>query len=285
MKRKVLKADAAGFCEGVARAVDAVRKRARDGEKLATLGPLVHNPSVVRELEELGVRSISAPEDYCKGETIVIRTHGVGPAVKNTLDSLGAKTLDLTCHRVARVQKLIAEAASQGRPVVIAGDPNHAESIGLKGFSGDRGVIIADPDSDFEMPSGAMTLVVSQTTQSPESFRRIADVVRRKASGVEVIDTICPFTVRRQDGIKSLIGKVDAAVVVGGKMSANTRRLVEAFEQSGVPVQHVETESELNFSSLADAEVIGVAAGASTPPEVVERVIHAIEQSDYYERH
>ncbi len=277
MKRKVLKADAAGFCEGVARAVNEVVCRAQEGERLTILGPLVHNPTVVAELEALGVRVISAPEECRPGEIVVIRTHGVTPAVKESLEALGASILDLTCPRVARVQKLIAKAASEGRPVVIAGDPDHAEAIGLKGHSENRGVVVPRPDYEFTLPKGGPVLVVSQTTQNPDSFRKVADVVRQKAPEVEVIDTICGFTVRRQEGVRELLDKVGAAVVVGGRMSANTRRLVEVFEKADVPVQLVETETELDFTPIESVKVIGVAAGASTPPEVVERVIRVIE--------
>ena len=279
MKRKVLRADAAGFCEGVARAVNEVRRRAGQGERLATLGPLVHNPIVVAELEALGVRVISDASDYRPGETVVIRTHGVAPAVKQELETVGANILDLTCTRVARVQKLIARAASEGRPVVIAGDPDHAEAVGLKGFSGNLGVVVPGPDYKFKLPDGGPVLVVSQTTQNPESFRKVAETVQKKAKEAEIINTICAFTVRRQEGVRALLGKVGAAVVVGGRMSANTQRLVEVFEKANVPVQHVETEADIDFAAFGNAAVIGVAAGASTPPDVVDRVVKAIEEA------
>lgn len=279
MRRKVLRADAAGFCEGVARAVNEVRRRALAGERLATLGPLVHNPIVVAELEALGVRVISAPSDYQAGETVVIRTHGVAPSVKLEFEKAGAKILDLTCTRVARVQKLVARAASEGRPVVIAGDPNHAEAVGLKGFSGNLGVVVPGPDYEFQLPLGASVLVVSQTTQNPDSFQKVAQTVQQKAEEVEIINTICAFTVKRQEGVRALLGKVGAAIVVGGRMSANTQRLVEVFEKANVPVQHVETEADIDFDAFGGAAVIGVAAGASTPPEVVDRIIEAIEEA------
>jgi len=278
LKKTVLKADAAGFCEGVARAVNAVRKRAAQGQRLATLGPIVHNPHVVKELEDLGVRVLENPKEYMPGETVVIRTHGVAPSVKLELEKLGADILDLTCPRVARVQKLVARAAGEGRPVVIAGDPGHAEAIGLKGFSGNLGTIVPGPVDDIELPAGKKVLVVSQTTQNPDSFRRVAEMIKSKTDRVEIIDTICPFTVRRQEGVRSLLDKIDAAVVVGGKMSANTTRLVEVFEKAGMDVQHVENEEQLDREALGDARVVGVAAGASTPPETVEIVIKAIEK-------
>lgn len=279
MKKKVIRADAAGFCEGVARAVEEVRKRAERGEQLATLGPLVHNPTVVSRMEALGVRVISDTTECRPGETVVIRTHGVSPAEKEKIEACGARVLDMTCPRVGRVQKLVQRAASKGRPVVIVGDPGHAEAVGLKGFSGDLGVVIPEPGGELDLPDGKRVLVVSQTTQNPESFRKVADEVRSGCPDAEVVNTICGFTLRRQQGVRALLGKVDAAVVVGGRMSANTRRLVEVFREAGIPVQHVETEEDVDFQALEGAETVGVAAGASTPPEVVDRVVEAIEQS------
>jgi len=278
MKRKVIRADAAGFCEGVARAVEEVRKRAEAGERLATLGPLVHNPTVVSQMEALGVRVISDTGECRAGETVVIRTHGVSPAVKERIESSGARALDLTCPRVGRVQKLVQRAAREGRPVIIVGDPGHAEAVGLKGFSGDLGIVVPSPGYEFDLPEGKPVLVVSQTTQNPDSFKKVADEVRRKCADAEVVNTICGFTLRRQQGVRALLDKVDAAVVVGGKMSANTRRLVEVFREAGIPVQHVETEEDIDFSALEGARTVGVAAGASTPPEVVDRVADAIER-------
>ncbi len=279
MKKKVIRADAAGFCEGVARAVEEVKKRAEGGEKLATLGPLVHNPTVVSQMEALGIKVISDTSECRPGETVVIRTHGVSPAEKEKIESSGAWVLDLTCPRVGRVQKLVERAASEGRHVVIVGDPGHAEAVGLKGFSGNLGVLVPEPGCKLDLPKGKPVLVVSQTTQNPESFRRVADEVQCRCPDAEVVNTICGFTLRRQQGVRDLLEVVDAAVVVGGKMSANTRRLVEVFQKAGIPVQHVETETDINFPALQNAETVGVAAGASTPPEVVDRVVEAIENS------
>lgn len=276
MKLRVILAEQSGFCEGVARALEQVRKRAGAGERLATLGPLVHNPQVVKELEDMGVRVLRDPAEW-KGETVVIRTHGIPPSTKDKLRKMGADILDLTCPRVARVQRLVKRAAKEGRPVVIAGDPGHAESVGLKGFSGDRGVVVPSPD-ELELPPGDRVLVVAQTTQSEESFQAVVEEVRRRAKNIEVVETICPFTVRRREGVKALLGKVDAAVIVGGRMSANTRRLYETFEGHGVRALLVETEADLEPRMLRGARVIGVAAGASTPPEVVRRVVDAIEE-------
>ena len=276
MKLRVILADHSGFCEGVARAVGEVRRRASAGEHLATLGPLVHNPQVVQELEQMGVRVLRGPSEW-RGETVVIRTHGVPPSVAAELKKMGAKILDLTCPRVARVQKLVERAATEGRPVVIAGDPGHAESVGLKGFSQGRGVVVPSPDK-LELPPGDHVLVVAQTTQSEESFQAVVEEVRRRAANVEVVQTICPFTVRRREGVKALLGAVDAAVVVGGRMSANTKRLVEIFLSHGIKALLVETESDLAEEMLRGATVVGVAAGASTPPEVVHRVVEAIER-------
>lgn len=278
MKPKVILADHSGFCEGVARAVNEVRKRARKGEKLATLGPIVHNPQVVQELEGMGVRVLEAPSQW-QGECVVIRTHGVPPSVVEELRSLGADILDLTCPRVARVQKLVERAGQEGKPVVIAGDPGHAESIGLKGFSRGMGVVVPSPEMLNE-PLGEHVLVVAQTTQSEESFHAVVDRVKELASDVEVVETICPFTLRRREGVKALIDKIDIAVVVGGKMSANTKRLFETFTRNGIRAVLVETERDIEPASLKGSKVIGVAAGASTPPEVVERVVATLKELD-----
>lgn len=278
MKPTVILADHSGFCEGVARAVNEVRKRARRGEKLATLGPIVHNPQVVQELEGLGVRVLDAPSQW-RGECVVIRTHGVPPSVLDELRGMGADILDLTCPRVARVQKLVEKASLEGKPVVIAGDPGHAESIGLKGFSRGMGIVVPSPEM-LDKHLGEHVLVVAQTTQSEESFHAVVERVKELAGDVEVVETICPFTLRRREGVKALLGKIDSAVVVGGKMSANTKRLFETFTRNGIKAVLVETEKDIEAESLKGARVIGVAAGASTPPEVVERVVAALKKLD-----
>lgn len=278
MKPKVILADHSGFCEGVARAVNEVRKRARKGEKLATLGPIVHNPQVVQELEQLGVRVLDKPSQW-QGECVVIRTHGVPPSVIAELRGMGAAILDLTCPRVARVQKLVEKAGLEGKPVVIAGDPGHAESIGLKGFSRGMGVVVPSPEK-LDKPLGERVLVVAQTTQSEESFHAVVKKAKQLANDVEVVETICPFTLRRREGVKALLDKIDAAVVVGGKMSANTKRLFEAFTRNLIKAVLVETEKDIDPETLKGAKVIGVAAGASTPPEVVKRVVATLKELD-----
>ena len=276
---KVKLAKTAGFCMGVKRAVELVLKTAASAPgKIYTWGYLIHNPQTVDFLTEQGVGVLDAPEEIPEDSTVVIRSHGIPPDEREQIASAGAKICDATCPRVARVHGTIKKNASAGRDVVIVGNPEHAEVKGLLGYAGDRGSVISTPEQAAELPNLKRPVVVGQTTLNRERFLEVAEAVKNRFPGSEVIDTLCDSTSRRQREVIELAKDADAVVVVGGYISGNTRRLFEVAKSTGVPSFWVETADELNVADFEGMETVAVTAGASTPHWIVSRVIERLER-------
>ncbi len=274
---KVILAEKAGFCMGVRRAVDTCLTLAEKEKDISTFGPLIHNPQVLEHLRQKGVRILEQIPESINGK-VVIRAHGVPPQQKERLAGAGADVRDATCPRVQKVQAVIRKYAGQGYDTVIIGDKNHAEVVGLMGFAG-SGVFVVSASDDLEgiAPSSPF-IVVSQTTQDEETFLKLSGLIKECYPDCLIFNTICDSTHKRQDEVLSLGGKVDAIVVVGGRGSANTRRLGELARGMGKPVFLVESEHELDPAALAGFASVGVTAGASTPSWVIEKVVKALEE-------
>jgi 4-hydroxy-3-methylbut-2-enyl diphosphate reductase len=277
---KVIVAETAGFCKGVKNALEvtleAVQKR-QDRETICTFGPLIHNQQVLSMLEEKGVREENEPES-CARKKVIIRAHGIPPQQRQGLHQMGATILDATCRRVARVQATIKRFTRQGYHTVIVGDEDHAEVIGLLGYTEGHGKVIHDPDQVEELPKDwEKILLVAQTTQNEETFEEIQKrFLERYPHGV-VENTICGATHERQVEVRALCSQTEAMVIVGGRNSGNTIRLAEVARECGVPTYHVETETDLDFREMARFSSVGVSAGASTPNWIMRKVILFLE--------
>lgn len=275
---KVLLADERGFCFGVERAVDMVEDALGDGETVRTLGPLIHNNEEMGRLESSGVTTISEPVQIKRGETAVIRAHGVTPGVQNDLETRASKVVDATCPFVTRVQKLTARAANEGRSVVVVGNPDHPEMVGVKGYAPDHAYIINDADELSSLPKLQNPLVVSQTTIKAETFFDTAEAVKEIAEGeTEVINTICSATRDRQDSARSLSAHVDAFYIIGGEHSSNSRKLLAVCRENCERSFLIQTEAEIDAADLKGVETVGVTAGASTPDWLIEKVVAKLE--------
>ncbi len=277
---KVIVADTAGFCKGVKDALEitleAIQNR-EDGERLCTFGPLIHNRQVLEMLEAKGVKEENHLE-RCAGRKVVIRAHGIPPQERQKLHRLDATLLDATCKRVARVHAVIKRHARRGYHTVIAGDADHAEVIGLMGYTEGRGIVIKRPEQVEQLPRDLeKVLLVAQTTQNEEVFDQIRDAfLKRYPQGI-VKNTICDSTHERQAEVRRLCSQVEVMVVVGGYHSGNTLRLAEVARECGAPTYHVETEAELNSQEMARYSTVGVSAGASTPNWIIQNVVHFLE--------
>ncbi len=277
---KVIVAKTAGFCKGVKDALEvtlAAIQRRPEGEKICTFGPLIHNRQVLSMLEEKGISEESLLEN-CAGKKVVIRAHGIPPYVRQRLRGLDATLLDATCRRVARVHAVIKSHARRGYHTVIVGDADHAEVIGLLGYTEGRGKVINRPEQVTELPEDLeKVLLVAQTTQNEEIFEEIrAHFLVRYPRGV-VKNTICDSTQQRQAEVRQMSSQVEAMVVVGGYHSGNTLRLAEVARDSGIPTYHIETEGELNRQEMARYSCVGVSAGASTPHWIIRNVVQFLE--------
>lgn len=278
---KVIVAKTAGFCKGVRDALEitlgAIEKRG-EGETLCTFGPLIHNRQVLAMLEEKGVREEGRIDD-CAGKKVVIRAHGIPPKSRQELHSLDARLLDATCKRVAKVHAVIKRHARRGYHTVIVGDSDHAEVIGLMGYTEDLGVVINRPEQVEDLPLewGDKVLLVAQTTQNEEVFQEITGRFLERFPGGVVRNTICGSTHERQAEVRELCSQVEAMVIVGGLHSGNTVRLAEIARECGVPTYHVETEASLNQEELARFGTVGISAGASTPNWIIRNVARFLE--------
>lgn len=273
---KITIARTAGFCMGVRRAVELVLDApSKQKEPIYTYGPLIHNPQVLSLLEEKGITALTRIPKQGKG-TVLIRAHGVPPEVKADLKQAGFTVVDATCPRVIKVQTIIRKHARKGYASIIIGDRDHPEVVGLLGYAKENGHVV-DNLKDLEaLPHFKDAIVVVQTTQNRLFFQKVRTWVEANRPHYRIYNTICDSTEKRQVETDRLSKTVDAIVVVGGRNSGNTQRLVEIAGNSGKPTYHVETETELD-EALAAVQNVGITAGASTPNWVLKRVYRALE--------
>ncbi len=272
----------AGFCMGVRRAVEMVFDAAAKDPftPIYTFGPLVHNPQVLDLLGQKGIGVLDQVPDYGRG-TVLIRAHGVRPHIENNLKDAGFDVMDATCPKVLKIQQIIRTYTRRGFAAVIVGDEHHPEVVGLLGYANGQGHVVGNVDEFKGLPEFENAVVVAQSTQNTALFEQVRTWTAQNHPHYKIFNTICDSTERRQAELKRLAGEVDAVIVVGGKNSGNTRRLVEIVEESGKPVCHIEAETDLGSADLdvlRSAKNVGITAGASTPNWVIKKVYRALEE-------
>ena len=233
----------------------------------------------MQRLECEGVATIQEPSQVSKDEIAVIRAHGVTPQVQAELEKRAAQVVDATCPFVTRVQRLAERAAKDGRHVIVAGNPDHPEMIGVVGYAPDNTFVVRDADEVARLPMLHEPLVVSQTTLKLSTFLEVADAVRARAdSEPQVVNTICSATRDRQDAARALAGHVDAFYVIGGKHSSNSLKLLSVCKEQCEKSFLIETPEEISAEDLCGAERVGVTAGASTPDWLIEQVVSRLRE-------
>ncbi|MCK9356789.1 MAG: 4-hydroxy-3-methylbut-2-enyl diphosphate reductase [Dehalococcoidia bacterium] len=274
---QVEKARELGLCFGVRRAVDMVRDAALRHGNLQTLGPIAHNKVLLQELAALGVETVDSVEQL-RSPAVVISAHGVSPSVSRQLLARGLTVVDTTCPNVARAQHIVARLADEGFTIVIFGDSTHTEVRGLLGWAGEKGMSALGVPGlpELTRPGHRRKLaVISQTTQRLEEFtefaRELCSAVMEGTDELRVVNTLCDATVRRQAAAAELARRVDIMLVIGGRHSANTRRLAETCA-AVVETHHVETAEEMDEGWFAGKQRAGLTAGASTPDSIVEEI-------------
>ena len=276
---EVLLADEYGFCFGVERAVEMVEDALEEGATVRSLGALIHNTQEMKRLEAEGVRTINAPEEASQDVTAVIRAHGVTPMVQLELESRAARVIDATCPFVTKVQKLAEKAAAQGRDVVVAGNPDHPEMIGVVGYAPNNTYVVRDSSEVAQLPMLHAPIVLSQTTIKLQTFHEVAEAVRARAdSEPQVVNTICSATRDRQDAARALAGHVDAFYIIGGRHSSNSVKLLAVCKEQCEKSFLVETAEEINPADLESVERVGVTAGASTPNWLINQVVERLRE-------
>jgi len=268
-----------GFCFGVKRAVKIAEDtlNGKNSHKVYSLGPIIHNPQVVGRLSQKGLVIARNLSEAKKG-TLIIRSHGMLPSlIKQARKRL--KLIDTTCPFVKRAQKLASTLREEGYQVIIVGDKNHPEVKTLVECSG-RGAVVMENKKQAKSKkiSSQKVAVVAQTTQSVDNFNEIVNELLKKGIyELRIFDTICDDAARRQAEAEVLAKRVDGMVIVGGRMSANTRRLAEICRKN-TSVCHVETDNDLNPKWLKDKRRIGLASGASTPNWIITDVVKKIKR-------
>ena len=281
MEVKVAKT--AGFCFGVQRAVDKVYELIDScQDRLFTLGPIIHNEEVVNDLEKKGVRVASEEElkTLPKGSTVVIRSHGVGKKVYDQLKECGLSYVDVTCPFVLKIHRIVEKESKAGSHIVIIGDPDHPEVVGICGWCiGSYTVICTKQDAlDFVPPESKNVCIVSQTTFNYNKFKDLVEILSKKRYDntvlniLNILNTICNATEERQREAKSIAGEVDTMLVVGGRHSSNTQKLFEICKKECGNTYYIQTPVDLDSEMFHRSSCVGITAGASTPKKIIEEV-------------
>ena len=281
MEVKVAKT--AGFCFGVQRAVDKVYELIGScPDRLFTQGPIIHNEEVVNDLEKKGVRVASEDDlrTLPEGSTVVIRSHGVGKKVYDHLEEYGLSYVDVTCPFVLKIHRIVEKESRAGAHIVIIGDPDHPEVVGICGWCmGPYTVIRTEQDAlDFVFPADKSICIVSQTTFNYNKFKDLVEILSKKRYDntvlniLNILNTICNATEERQKEAKSIAGEVDTMLVVGGRHSSNTQKLFEICKKECENTYYIQTPVDLDSDMFQCSSYVGITAGASTPKKIIEEV-------------
>ena len=273
---KVELAKSAGFCFGVEKAVNTVYEEAKkENEIVYTLGPIIHNEEVVKDMKKRGVEAVKM-EDLAslqKG-TVIIRSHGVSRDVYNFVKNSGHRVVDATCPFVKKIHAIVSVQSGKGKTVVIIGNPDHPEVMGIKGW-GDENTYAVENIEQFinlGLKKDKEIIIVAQTTFNHKKFQEIIDKISLLGYDVRCFNTICNATQERQAEAKKIASNVDAMIVIGDKKSSNTGKLVEICQEECKNTVFIQTLEDLNYDALLSVDSVGITAGASTPKHIIEEV-------------
>lgn len=280
--KEIKLAKTAGFCFGVNRAVNLVYKLVEDGEKVCTLGPIIHNQQLVEDLKSKGVNDISSPDACTDGYKIVIRTHGIEKETLSDISNRGIDYIDATCPFVLKIHRIVSDA-EQGTVTLIAGDSNHPEVKGIRSFCvGSSHVFknheeLAEIIDKYKIASEKTVICVSQTTFSTEEWKKCEKILKKVCTNCKIFDTICSATSERQAEALALAKECDAMLVIGGRHSSNTCKLKDVCSEYA-PTFLIETAAELADMDFSRFNVVGVTAGASTPSVIIKEVLKTMSE-------
>jgi 4-hydroxy-3-methylbut-2-enyl diphosphate reductase len=257
-----------GFCYGVREAIDKAKEASSAGKLTHTLGQVVHNEGVVLDLQGLGIQTVETLDDVDRGAAVVIRAHGVRPDVMARAEDRGLEIIDGTCTWVIQEQRELRRLVEDGYTIVLLGTPKHPEVVGLLGFAPDAIVVDDESEWDAAIPPRKRMALISQSTQPPWKFEKLAAFMVGRAHELKIVNTVCPVTIRRQQDTLDTAGEVDLMVVVGGRSSANTKELTRLCEIAGTEAIQIESVRDLTDpGEFGAAAVVGVTGGTSTPIE------------------
>lgn len=274
---EILIAKTAGFCFGVSRAVRLAEKAAETYDSCVTLGPIIHNKSVIEKLRSMGVNQIDDISQISPEDTVIVRSHGIGSEEYCELKKLGVGIVDATCPDVAAIHKTVKEESDAGRKIVIIGERDHPEVIAISQWCSDcivfenSGEILEWAKNSGDVSNLELS-IVSQTTGTRDNFEICVNLLKKLCTNSKKFDTICNATSKRQQEARELSQKCDAMIVIGGKTSANSKRLYDICRENCPKVFFIETADDLDMSLLKDVSILGITAGASTPAWIIKEV-------------
>ncbi len=274
---KVTVAETAGFCYGVSRAVDMAEQAAKSGRSCVMLGPLIHNSREIERLKKLGIACVDSLDDIPPGSAVILRSHGESRSVHQYLKDHGYDVIDAACPNVERIHRIARDAENNGRTVVIIGEKEHPEVIAIAGWC-DHPVVLSDASEVdrwiLETPDlrEKPLTIVSQTTQTREKWEECSEKLKKVCTNIDIFDTICSATRKRQEEAQALADHSDAMIVIGDVHSSNTKRLTELCEAHCPLVLSVEDADKLDKTPLKNVSRVGITAGASTPGWVIKEV-------------
>ena len=280
---KIELAESAGFCFGVRRAVDSVYRLAGEpGRKVCTLGPIIHNEQVVRDLEKKGVSVIDSAEKMPTDgpATLVIRSHGVSREVIRDLEERGIAYEDATCPFVKKIHDTVSLYSQKGYQIILIGSASHPEVQGILGWTGETGIVIETPEQAegfFLEKKEQKICIVAQTTFNYKKFKDLVEIIEKKGYDIYVVNTICNATSTRQKEAEELAARSEAMIVIGGKNSSNSRKLYEICKNQCENTFFIQTVDDLGSISLSSFTSLGITAGASTPKNIIQEVLRACQ--------
>ena len=282
MSKKIILAETAGFCFGVDRAVNLVYSLVNDGKKVCTLGPIIHNAQLVGDLEQRGVKIIDSIDECPDGYMVVVRTHGVEKSVIDDIENKNIDYVDATCPFVKKIHRIVKKFDSSV-PVLVAGDVNHPEVIGIRSYCNGKSFVFKNDEelqkilqNDY-IDKNEKIICVSQTTLSLEEWKKCEKIIKKVCTTCEIFDTICNATADRQNEAYEISKKSDAMIVIGGRHSSNTCKLRDV-SSAHCRSFLIETADELKSIDLSPYNVIGVTAGASTPSVIIKEVLKSMSE-------
>ncbi|MBR6405383.1 MAG: 4-hydroxy-3-methylbut-2-enyl diphosphate reductase [Lachnospiraceae bacterium] len=274
---KVLTAKTAGFCFGVERAVREALSAAENHAAVYTYGPIVHNETVIRDLEEKGIRTIldeTELSDIPKGSTILIRAHGIPKELEEKLRNHGFNLIDATCPFVKKIHRIAEKYASEGYRIVIAGNPDHPEVVGIRSYAGKQAVVLSSAEElHAQIPDSEEKIcLVAQTTFNHENFKKVVAKIQDIGYNANIADTVCSATRERQEEAADLASRADVMIVIGGRDSSNSQKLYEICRKNCNRTYFIQTAADLCNDWWCGVNIVGITAGASTPKTIIQEV-------------
>ncbi|MGB4705380.1 MAG: 4-hydroxy-3-methylbut-2-enyl diphosphate reductase [Candidatus Saccharicenans sp.] len=277
---EIIVARNSGFCYGVKRALKLALKTGKNSRvRVFSWGEIIHNPEVIADLKNKGIEVANSLRQLRPGDTVIIRSHGVSPAVLKSLKVKKVKIVDATCPIVKNIQKTVERLSRQRREIVIVGNRNHPEIQGLLGYSRGKAVVVENEEQALALPFRKKRAVLAQSTQDEQLFGQVVGILAGKTEELLVYNTICQSTRVRQKATAELAGQVQALLIIGGRNSSNTSKLYQISRRLLPRTYLIERPEEITPEMLQGVNKIGISGGASTPPEVIQKTVLAIRNS------